>query len=68
VLAISNEIRSLVREKLKIRPEGSERINMAISWEIKKAFQREKCRKISFSLLGLSGKNEPCPFIHKDLE
>jgi len=35
---------SLPKElKLKIGPEGGERANMAISWEIKKAFQKEKC-------------------------
>ncbi|MFQ5834618.1 MAG: hypothetical protein ACE5HR_01695 [bacterium] len=33
----------LWKGRVKIRPEGGERINMAISREIKEAFPREKC-------------------------
>jgi len=45
VLIISNEVRSLVRKELKIRPEGGERINMAISWEIKEGFPKREVLK-----------------------
>jgi len=36
-----NEVRSLLREELKIRPEGGEKVKGPVSWE-KKAFEREK--------------------------
>jgi len=45
LLTISNEVGSLARKKLKIRPEGGERINMAISWEIKEGFLKREVSK-----------------------
>ena len=42
VLTISSEVRSLARKELKIRPEGGERANTAMSWENKGRFFKKR--------------------------
>jgi len=38
--------------RLKLRPEGGERINMAIGWEIKESFPKRESVEKLFFLLG----------------
>jgi len=53
---ISNEIRSLARKGLKIGPEGGERANMPISWEIREGFPKRAVLKDYFLFWKLSTK------------